>query len=151
MKKTLPLFLIFIGFFFISHAQTSSIKGNLLDSNENIKMRNAVVALIRPSDSVLIAYTRSDASGNFILNKVDTGSYNLLVTYPEYADYVEEVIVKSNLALNLKQLYLTKTAKILQEIIIQQAAIRIKGDTTEFTADSFHVKPNATVEDLLKE
>ncbi len=39
----------------------------------------------------------------------------------------------------------------MQAIIIRQSAIRIKGDTTEFTADSFHVKPNATVEDLLKE
>jgi hypothetical protein len=30
------------------------------------------------------------------------------------------------------------------------SAIKIKGDTTEFTADSFHVQANATVEELLK-
>ena len=151
MKKFLPLLLIFTGLFFNSNAQTSSLRGNLVDSNANIKMKNAVIALIRPSDSVLIAYTRSDANGNFTLNKIDTGSYKLLITYPEYADYIEDIKVKPNQTLNLSQLYLTQTAKLLQEIIIRQAAIRIKGDTTEFTADSFHVKPNATVEDLLKE
>jgi hypothetical protein len=151
MKKIFLLFLLFGGSFFVSHAQTTFIKGNLVDSNENIKMKNAVIALIRPSDSVLIAFTRSDARGNFVFEDVDTGSYKLLVTYPKYADYVEKVKVDPKKSLNLNQIYLTQTAKILQEIIISQAAIRIKGDTTEFTADSFHVKPNATVEDLLKE
>ncbi|MFS8082166.1 MAG: TonB-dependent receptor, partial [Ginsengibacter sp.] len=151
MKKTFPLFILFFGLYFISQAQTSSIKGNLLDSNENVKMKNAVISIIRPSDSVLIAYTRSDASGKFSINKVEPGSYLILITYPKYADYAEQVKVVPNQQLNLSQIYLTQTAKILQEIIIQQAAIRIKGDTTEFTADSFHVKPNATVEDLLKE
>ena len=114
-------------------------------------MKNAVIALIRPADSVLIAFTRSDANGNFTFNKVDTGSYNLLVSYPEYADYAEEVHLTNNQSLNLDKVYLTPFAKLLEEIIVRQAAIRIKGDTTEFTADSFHVKPNATVEDLLKE
>ncbi|MBS1737967.1 MAG: outer membrane beta-barrel protein [Bacteroidetes bacterium] len=151
MKKSLTLFLISVACFLNSQAQTASIKGNLLDSNANIKMANAVVALVRPSDSVLIAYTRSDANGNFLLNKVDAGNYKLLITYPEYADYTENVILDPNQQLNISAVYLTQMAKILQEIIIKQAAIRIKGDTTEFTADSFHVKPNATVEDLLKE
>ena len=43
-------------------------------------------------------------------------------------------------------------AKLLEEVVIKQkiSAIKIKGDTTEFTADSFHVQANATVEDLLK-
>ncbi len=43
-------------------------------------------------------------------------------------------------------------AKLLKEVIVHNTAgaIRIKGDTTEFAADSFKVQPNATVEDLLK-
>lgn len=40
----------------------------------------------------------------------------------------------------------------MKEIIIKQqiAAIRQRGDTTEYIADSFKVHTNATVEDLLK-
>ncbi len=151
MTKTFLLFFIGISCYLVTNAQSSSLKGSLLDSSANIKMKNAVIALIRPADSVLIAFTRSDANGNFTFNKVDTGSYNLLVSYPEYADYAEEVHLTNNQSLNLDKVYLTPFAKLLEEIIVRQAAIRIKGDTTEFTADSFHVKPNATVEDLLKE
>ena len=42
-------------------------------------------------------------------------------------------------------------AILLKEVIVHNTgAIRIKGDTTEFVADSFKVKEGATVEDLLK-
>ncbi|WP_261387440.1 hypothetical protein [Chitinophaga pinensis] len=43
--------------------------------------------------------------------------------------------------------------KLLKEVIVksQTAIIKIKGDTTEFTADSFKVEANASVEDLLKQ
>jgi len=40
---------------------------------------------------------------------------------------------------------------LLNAVVIRSAgSIRIKGDTTEFVADSFHVKDGATVEELLK-
>jgi hypothetical protein len=41
---------------------------------------------------------------------------------------------------------------LLQEVVVTQkmGPIRIKGDTTEFVADSFKVQLNASVEDLLK-
>src|SRR6202008_1390228 len=41
---------------------------------------------------------------------------------------------------------------LLKEVVLKQqiAAIKIKGDTTEYMADSFKVKENATVEELLK-
>ena len=42
-------------------------------------------------------------------------------------------------------------ANLLKDVIVtHRSAINIKGDTTEFAADSFKVQPNATVEDLLK-
>jgi len=43
-------------------------------------------------------------------------------------------------------------ARLLQEVVINQAvaAIKLKGDTTEYNADSFKVPPNASVEELLK-
>ena len=43
-------------------------------------------------------------------------------------------------------------SKLLQEVVVHgnMAAIRMKGDTLEFKADSFHVQQGATVEELLK-
>jgi hypothetical protein len=46
---------------------------------------------------------------------------------------------------------MVQKAVLLKEVIVHSVgAIRIKGDTTEFVADSFKVKEGATVEDLLK-
>ncbi len=53
--------------------------------------------------------------------------------------------------LDLGNIALTNKGTLLKEVIVRTgSAIRIKGDTTEFTADSFVVKDGGTVEDLLK-
>ncbi len=127
------------------------VKGQLTDSAVG-NMSNAVVAALRAKDSVMIKFTRSDKEGNFNLNLKDSGKYIFLITYPSYGDLVlEQDINQSTFDLGSQKL-VTK-AKLLEEVIVKQtvAAVRMKGDTTEFTADSFHVQPNATVEDLLKQ
>ena len=132
-------------------AQKATLKGTLTDSSNHENAVNAVASILRQSDSTLVKFSRSDKNGNFQINQLDSGQYIILVTYPEYGDYVEHFNLKAFQTLNLHTIFLTQKAKLMEEIIIRQSAIRIKGDTTEFTADSFHVTPNASVEDLLKE
>ncbi|MEO9004728.1 MAG: outer membrane beta-barrel protein, partial [Ginsengibacter sp.] len=134
----------------LGFAQNSSIKGTLTDSSNNEKAVHAVISLLRSEDSTLVTFSRSDQSGNFKISHLDSGKYIVLITYPQYGDYVDKVELKPAQALDFKTVFLTQKAKLMEEIIIRQSAVRIKGDTTEFTADSFHVKANATVEDLLK-
>ena len=131
--------------------QNTGIKGNLTDSSSDLIPANAVISILRQQDSVLVKFSRSDKNGNFKISNLDSGKYIVLVTYPKYGDYVDKLDLKKGENFDLKTIYLTQKAKLLAEIIIRQSAVRIKGDTTEFTADSFQVKPNATVEDLLKE
>ena len=101
-------------------------------------------------DSSLAKFSRSDKNGQFTIPNVDSGKYILLVTYPRFADYVDEVTVNGK-DVDLGLISLTQTSILLKEVIVRSGqAIRIKGDTTEFTADSFAVKEGATVEDLLK-
>lgn len=126
------------------------VKGHLQDSVSG-GMHNAVVAALRSKDSIMVKFTRSDKQGNFELNLKDSGKYVFLVTYPNYGDVVlEQTIDKSVFDFGPQNL-ITK-AKLLEAVIVKQtvAAVRMKGDTTEFVADSFRVQPNATVEDLLK-
>jgi hypothetical protein len=149
-KIVLPLLLIIFSIQ-TSLCQTSGIKGKLVDSSSNLTPSNAVISVLRQQDSILVKYSRSDKNGNFQINHLDSGKYIILVSYPKYGDYVDMFDLKKDQDFDLKTIYLTEKAKLLAEIIIRQSAVRIKGDTTEFTADSFHVKPNATVEDLLKE
>ncbi len=134
---------------FSAFAQKSTISGTITDSTERRSLHLASITLLRKSDSTLVSFTRSDREGKFSLPATDTGQYVVLVTYPRFADYMEGLELKGNLELG--NVFMTPASKLLNEVIVKTVgAIRIKGDTTEFVADSFRVKEGATVEDLLK-
>lgn len=136
-------------FFAISSFAQYPVTGNLKDTTEKRNLQSAVISLLRHSDSTLVAFTRAGKDGTFHFRKTDSGRYVILVSYPGFADFMETVSVSSNT--NLGNVYLTPKSKLLDEVIVRSgSAIRIKGDTTEFVADSFKVKEGATVEDLLK-
>ena len=146
------VFVIFFQFFFhsISQAQQFSIKGKVADTVEKKNLTNSSVALLNAKDTTLVKFTRSKSNGEFELNGIDSGKYLIMITFPKFADYVEKVEVLS-LPVDLGSISLTPVSILLKEVVIRSGqAIRIKGDTTEFTADSFAVKEGATVEDLLK-
>ncbi len=147
MKKITLLTILLYPLFSI--AQQGTITGKVVDTLEKRVLSLAVVSFLNSSDSTLEAFTRTDQDGNFSKN-IPAGSYIVLVSFPNYADFVYPLEV-SNRDIDLKKISLIPRAKLMESIIITQQAIRIKGDTTEYMADSFRVKPNATVEDLLKE
>jgi hypothetical protein len=132
-------------------AQSVPVKGSVTDTLSKMAMHNAVIYLKDPRDSSLVSYTRADRKGHFMLGAVVQGKYIMVVTYPNYVDWIDTIQVKDATTIDIP-VYLTTKAHLLQEVIVKQtiAPIRIKGDTTEYLADSFHVKPGATVEDLLK-
>ena len=134
-----------------AYGQQSFIHGNVTDSSAHIQLEHAVVSVLHSKDSTLARFSRTDKIGSFSIGPLPAGDYLLLITYPKYGDYIEKVSVNGQSDASLSQVNMTPASRLLEEIIIRQQAIRIKGDTTEFTADSFYVKPNATVEELLKE
>ncbi len=134
-------------------AQT--IKHNLIgtvsDTLNKTSLENAVVYIKSPKDSSLISYSRADKKGSFQFHNIAEGKYIMVVTYPQYVDWIDTIHVNSESKETIT-ISLTTKAHLLEEVIVKQtiAPIRIKGDTTEYLADSFHVKAGATVEDLLK-
>jgi hypothetical protein len=150
MLKQSVLLTALICFSLSVFSQTISVSGNLTDKSEKKPVRNAVVALLTPKDSILYKFIRTDASGDFILRNVKPGNYIVMTTHPFYADYLDNIEVKDT-ATKLGTVALINKSKLLQEVIIKTgAAIKIKGDTTIYTADSFKVSANANVEELLK-
>ena len=99
----------------------------------------------------MVVFTRTKDHGEFELNNVQPGSYLLMVTYPKFADYLEEIKINGN-EVDLGKINLIRKSELLKEVVVSQklGAIRMKGDTLAFMADSFKVKDGATVEDLLK-
>ena len=121
------------------------------DTLEKKGLKNASILLLRPADSILLYHTRTDAAGHFQFPHVPTGHYLLLTTYPSYADYVDELEVRDTGSLDLSTIPMVLRSQLLEEVVVKgTGAVRIKGDTTEFNADSFRTEAGATVEDLLK-
>lgn len=133
-------------------AQQAALKGTVIDTSEKKNLTNSVVALLRKSDSVLVTFGRTDKTGHFTLNKFVPGKYVLMVTHPAYADYMDEVEVKDASPVDLGKIAMILKSQLLQEVVVSHrlGAIRIKGDTTEYKADSFYMKAGSSVEDLLK-
>ncbi len=149
-QKSLALFLFSFLISVATFAQISSIKGTVKDTTEKKVLYLASVNVLRAKDSVLIKTVRTSNNGEFNIASLPVGDYIVMVSYPQYADFTDKITLSST-PLTLSIAIDTK-AHILKEVIVKNtvSAIRVKGDTTEYKADSFYVTPNADVQELLK-
>ncbi len=149
MRKLLFLFcsLLFAG---AIYSQSITVKGQIADTSEKKPLSNAVVAILS-KDSVLLKHTRTGADGSFTLTTTGEGPFIMLVTYPKFADFMDQLAPKEPV-LDLGRINLIKKSVLLEEVIVSRkiGAIRMRGDTLEFKADSFAVREGANVEELLK-
>lgn len=137
---------------FVSGAQTFSIKGRVLDTLNVNNLPNASVVLIHAKDSIMETYTRTKADGSFELTPKTQDKYILMITFPSFADYLDEIDLTSKATVDLGDIVMLSRENLLSEFVLHanKGAIRIKGDTIEYVADSFKTKDGANVEDLLK-
>ena len=144
------LLLCFLSFKSFSQ-ERFSIKGIISDTSDKKVLYQASISLLRSTDSSLYAFSRADKNGAFVISNLTAQQYIILVTYPGYASLIDKTEIQ-NKDLDLGNLSLSTKVKVLQEIVLKNkaAAIRMKGDTTEYTADSFKVAPNADVQELLR-
>jgi Outer membrane protein beta-barrel family/Carboxypeptidase regulatory-like domain len=150
MQKISVLLAALLLFYCNAFSQTATITGTISDGSEKKPVYNSVVALLSPVDSFLYKFTRTDANGNFTIKNAAPGNYILMTAHALYADYTDSIRIKDG-ETNLGTISLLNKSKLLQDVIIKSgSAIRIKGDTTIYTADSFRVSANANVEELLK-
>lgn len=152
MRTLLVLLLLTILLSKYSSAQSSLISGTIKDTIEKKSLTNASVLFLRTTDSIMIRFSRTDKDGNFRAKKLPYGSYLLLVTSPGYADYVDSLIIKDSADIVLPEIPLIPKSALLEQVVVNgsKGGIRLKGDTIEFKADSFHTQAGATVEELLK-
>src|SRR5438067_2981631 len=90
MKSTILLSLILFLFSVSAFAQNKySVRGAVSDSVEHIKLRNTSVSALNAKDSTLVSFTRVTEDGSFAINGLKPGKFIVLLSYPEYADYVD--------------------------------------------------------------
>jgi len=131
-------------------AQTIQVSGVIKDTATKANVKNAVVALLTPKDSVLKNFTRVKDDGSYFLKNVTPGKYIVTVSHPSFGDFIDDIEINSTTE-KLALIALTPKSKLLEAVIVKSGnPIRLKGDTTIYTADSFKVSANANVEELLR-
>ena len=154
MKLTYLTLLMVCNSLFVFAQRPFTIKGSVTDTMATYKLVNTTVILLNQKDSTLVKFTRANAEGSFAINNLHSGKFILLITYPGYADYIENFTLDTfNSVKDFGNVNLVLKSTLLEGVIIngKAAAITIKGDTTEFNAGSYNIQPNSKVEDLLKQ
>lgn len=135
-----------------SMAQNMTIKASVQDTNAQIPVRNAVGMVIRVKDSVLLDFKRTDNNGNLSFTlPIDT--VQLIIKHPSYGDFNSYFFGSTeNNSFELDPLAMPEKATDLNEVVIyaNKNPIYYRGDTLVYVADSFKLKENAVVEDLIK-
>lgn len=154
MKHAITLLLSFLFCFIITNetqAQSKiKISGSLKDTVTYTNLGLTSISAVRASDSILISFTRADNEGNFFMSLPENEKYILMFSHPMMAILNKKIEVK-NEDINLGEVVLSSKTFILEEVlVIGTRAITIKGDTTEYAADSFKVSQYANVDELLK-
>lgn len=152
MRKTSTLFAFFMLGALVVSAQKASVKGTVTDTLNKQNLSYSTISLLQSKDSVLIKFTRTDKGGNFELKNLPAGKFILMVYYPAYADYMYPLTLNETTAENAGIIKMTLKSKLLEEVLVRQkiAAVRLKGDTIEYKADSFKVREGASVEEMLR-
>lgn len=151
MKRLLfPALILLLFTQFCAAQAVFKIRGAIADTINAMPLYLSSVVLMR-ADSVMETYTRTNDTGAFELGARKAGKYVIQISRPGFADYVDAITIKDSITDLGKLPMLSKEHMLKEFVFVQQvAAIKIKGDTTEYMADSFKVKVGANVEDLLK-
>lgn len=127
------------------------IKGKIMGQNKE-SVSNVLILVSKFSDSIMVDYTRSDRQGNFEFSlPVDT--YQVSFHHTEFGEKIIFVLAnQENRYFDFGEIVLPPKDYQLDEIVIyaNREPVYYKGDTLVYIADSFKVRPDATVEDLLK-
>ncbi|TKC12410.1 hypothetical protein FA048_01980 [Pedobacter polaris] len=151
----MKFYIIFFGLFCnscIVLAQSVKIIGSVQDTSKNLKFNQASVVLVKSKDSIIYADTRT-VNGIFTFQNVVKGQYHLIISYPKYVDFFLSLNLEKDSLMDLGTINLMDEAILLNSVVVKgkKLGIKIRGDTTEYDPAAYNLRPNATVEDLLKQ
>ncbi len=157
VQGTIQARLIIFGFVLLAlpdaFGQKMLIHGNVVDTVTNNTPENVVIMAVRLRDSVILGHTKSDSQGQFRMDHLQSDTVEVLISSPNTNEQAFYFFPNpKSLELKLPNLILPPKSQEIEEIVIYafDDPIYFNGDTLVYTADSFNVKQNAVVEDLLK-
>ena len=149
LKKTYLLLILLLCSAFNGYTQYK-ISGILVDTVGITNMAYTSVSVMSMQDSVLQDYTRADEAGKFELNVARKGDYFIRYAHPMFTSFVADVKVIEAYT-SVDTVHMLSLQNLLETFVVRDSRpITIKGDTIEYTADSFKVRAFANVDELLK-
>lgn len=150
MKKLAAIFLLYIfAGLTTTFAQTFTISGQVIDTKQQ-PLIGATVVVFPVADSTQKKGTVTDYDGNFSLENLENGNYQLRISYISYKTHTLNLLLDGNK--NLNKITLEEDGNLLKNVTVTSQQIRVQqsGDTTSFNADAYKTNPDATAADLLK-
>jgi hypothetical protein len=113
------------------------------------KVEGATIKLVSATDSVV---TSTGPTGKFTFRKIKSATFVITVTNVGFQSVVRKMLNNDeSRSLELDPFILKPEQHMLGEVVINGApSITYKTDTVEYRASDYKVRPNATVDELIK-
>ena len=142
------LYLILFQFSFVTiYAQDCKLKGTVLNEI-GIPVSDASVSVF-DSKNEGKGFVFTNSVGEFELTLPCDQSYEIEIEQPGYETLIKKVELNGNKNEKIKLVKGTESISLQETIIKAQQAIKIKGDTVEYDADSFKVGNEEVLEDII--
>ncbi|WP_418646328.1 carboxypeptidase-like regulatory domain-containing protein [Tenacibaculum insulae] len=142
MSKKLLFFLIFISGFCV--AQTT-IKGRIVDE-QNTPLENVTVIIETIKNTTILSYTATNSKGMYTLSTNKTDSLKIKVSYMGFKSQ-QKIISNKNAEVNFT---LNESNEQLKEVIVKNKPIVQRGDTINYSVNSFKNQKDQVIADVLK-
>ncbi|RYF91258.1 MAG: TonB-dependent receptor [Chitinophagaceae bacterium] len=152
MLRSALVFLMMTALSISGFAQMASIKGIVTDGADKTILPGATVSLLLQKDSSVIKNTVSNSTGFFEFTSLANDSFIVRVNSLSYQEYLSFITIRDGASRDLGELKLDKQGQDLAGVTVVGRATPViqKGDTSQFSASSYKVNPDATTEDLIK-
>lgn len=133
-------------FSFKAFSQTK-ITGKIQDKSTELPLSNAIITINKLNTGLVLAFTTSNAKGNFeVISKSESDSITLVVRmlgFSEFRNNIPNVSQNTSILLNVSSVE-------LKEIKIKPDPIKKYGDTLSYTVSAFKDKNDRVIADIIK-
>lgn len=145
MQKSI-LFLVFFVLVFNDCFSQITVRGNVLSANDE-PISGASITLTQIGTNNIIAYDISDSKGRYhITYTAEASEVNIQVRKLGFTSITKTIANKTQTL----DFHLKKKAVDLKEVYIEYSPITRKGDTINYTVNSFAQKQDRTIADVLE-
>ncbi|WP_194776319.1 TonB-dependent receptor domain-containing protein [Pararhodonellum marinum] len=152
MKSTLFTLLIFSTFILSQtvQAQGINLKGKIVDATSNDALEFANIALLSPSDSVVVYGGMSELDGTFSFNAT-AGEYIFRAGFIGFETYYQNVTLGDKETVNFGNIKLQSGAESLDEVVVEGVTSMFESDIDKrrYNVENSIVAEGATASELL--